>query len=268
MSDNPNQLRSGLVPIPDPTEITTREISRLREEVQRELTSKLTAARELAELAVKSVREVIETRLDGMDKTHVLLQDSLAKAVGNISSEASRLETLFNQKLDGMVIRFDSIQTQFKERDIRTDRDKIAASTAVDAALQAQKEAERAQNEANAAAITKSESAFTKQIDGLKDLIEAVRNVISSDVNNIKSRLDRGEGGANPAMLAEIATLRSRLDQSAGGRSAEVDTRANIGTIAGVIAVIIAGLSVMITLWGHSVQPVPLAYTTPPSAAR
>src|SRR5208283_4531325 len=164
-------------------------------------------------------------------------QDSLAKAVGNISSEASRLETLFNQKLDGMVIRFDSIQTQFKERDIRTDQDKIAASTAVDAALQAQ-------NEANAAAITKSESAFTKQIDGLKDLIEAVRNVISSDVNNIKSRLDRGEGGANPAMLAEIATLRSRLDQSAGGRSAEVDTRANIGTIAGVIAVIIAGLSV------------------------
>src|ERR1700722_15004743 len=93
-----------------------------------------------------------------MDKAATLFNDNLTRVPTDTDKQIQHLKELHDEK-------FESIQTQFKERDVRSDQDKIAATTAVNAALQAQKEAAASQNESNSAAITKSEAATAKQID-------------------------------------------------------------------------------------------------------
>jgi len=182
------------IPIPDPSLITAQEIAKARGELREEYKTAIAVITDKAENALNLTRQVIETRLNAMDTAAQLLSENVNRVPTFLDRESSRLEKLFEEKLTGMQTKFDGIQLQFRERDIRTDQDKIAASTAVNAALQAQKEAAGAQNESNAAAITKSENSFTKEIDGLKSLINTVRDAIQSDVANLTGRLDRGEG--------------------------------------------------------------------------
>jgi hypothetical protein len=196
------------IPVPDPSVITSQEIAKAKAELRDEYNVLMHANETAREL----IRQVLETRLDSMDRASVVLSENVNRVPTLLDRESSRLEKLFEEKLFGMITKFDGIQVQFRERDIRTDQDKIAATTAVNAALQAQKEAAGAQNEANAAAITKSENSFTKEIDGLKSLINTVRDAIQSDVGNLKQRLDRGEGsdsghGAAQASMIAIAAV-------------------------------------------------------------
>jgi hypothetical protein len=213
------------VPIPDPSTITSREIERAKSELRAEFKALLASQTVLESESRRYIKEIIETRLDGMDKAHVLIQDDVKRAVTECATNTMQLSHLFEEKLNGILTRFDGIAVQFRERDIRTDQDKIAASTAVNAALQAQKEAAGAQNESNAAAITKSENSFTKEIDGLKSLINATKDTIQSQISNLTGRLDRGEGG------------------EAGVRQTKQDSRGNMQLAVAVAALVFAIVS-------------------------
>jgi len=154
------------LPIPDPTVLTT-------EQLRRELSG---------------LRELLETRIGGMDKATELLKENVRLVSIDTDKQLSHLKELHDEK-------FESIQTQFKERDVRSDQDKIAATTAVNAALQAQKEAAASQNSSNAAAITKSEGTTAKQIDAILALLASNTKNIDDKISVINGRLDRGEGG-------------------------------------------------------------------------
>ncbi len=184
------------IPIPDPTEITAREIAKVKVELRDDFKSEIEHLRDSLTVARQLNKDVINGRLDAVDRATALLHENTSRFPTILDKELANLNSLFDEKLNGILTRFDGIAVQFRERDIRTDQDKIAASTAVNAALQAQKEAAGAQNESNAAAITKSENSFTKEIDGLKALIATTKDSINSQIQNLTGRMDRGEGGS------------------------------------------------------------------------
>lgn len=155
-------------PVPDPTSLTTQQL--LRE--------------------LSGLREVLEARMNGSDNLIRMLQDHLDKKSDVIRTEVGHLRILHEEK-------FSSIQIQFSERDTRTEQTSKDSKVAVDAALQAAKEAVGEQNKSSALAIAKSEASTTKQIDQIGVLITATSKATDEKINDIKSRLDRGEGSSH-----------------------------------------------------------------------
>ena len=157
----------GSRPVPDPTLLTTQQL--LRE--------------------IFSLKELIFTRIDGMDKGITLLQSQADKvpsiAVVNASVEA--LRQYFEEK-------FHSISIQFTERDTRTESSARDSKVAVDAALQAAKEAVGEQNKSSALSIAKSEAATTKQIDQISLIINATTKGTDDKIDDLKTRLTAMEG--------------------------------------------------------------------------
>jgi len=224
-NNNNNELveRFGRRPIPDPTELTT------------ELT-----LREIANL-----KEVIETRLDGMDKAIALVQVFADKNPDFITDQIEQLHQLHDEKFHSIGIQFSerdlrytkineesekaigaalkaaqrafeeqssainkqilqlqelhdekfrSIGTQFSERDIRTEQTSRDSKVAVDAALQAAKEAVGEQNKSSALAIAKSEASTTKQIDQIGLIINSMAKNFDDKIDDMKTRLTTIEG--------------------------------------------------------------------------
>lgn len=127
-------------------------------------------------IEVDAAQQIIETRLAGMDKANVLLQAFADKTPALIKGEVDQLEMRHNEK-------FSSIQTQFTERDVRTEQTSKDSKVAIDAALQAQKEA-----------AIKSEAAFTKQIDQMVLLISTMGKGLDEKIDDVKTRLQAIEG--------------------------------------------------------------------------
>ena len=151
--------------IPDPSILTTQQL--LRE--------------------ITMLRELIETRLDGMDKAIELLQTSTDRFPTIVNDEIKQLQELHEEK-------FHSIATQFSERDTRGEQTLRDSKVAVDAALQAAKEAVGEQNKSSALAIAKSETATTKQIDQIGLLISTTVLGVNDKIDDIKSRITSVEG--------------------------------------------------------------------------
>lgn len=157
-------------PVPDPTLLTTQQLIRENQ----------------------WLREVIEARLDGMDKAIELLRVSTDKYPADMDSKVEHLESLHDEK-------FRSIESQFRERDVRTEQTSRDAKTAVDAALQAAKEAVGKQNDSFMAATEKSEAATTKQIDQLQRLLDTNQKATDDKITDVKDRITKIEGQASGA---------------------------------------------------------------------
>lgn len=171
MSSKMETMPRGSTPVPDPTVLTTQQLQR-----------EIATSREVVETLVRGIREVFETRLDGMDVAVVLLQQAKDRLPSLIDDAVRQLQEVHEEK-------FSSIKTQFAERDTRTEQTSRDSKVAVDAALQAAKEAVGEQNKSNALAIAKSEATFTKQIDQIGVLISTMQKGIDDKIDDIKSRL-------------------------------------------------------------------------------
>lgn len=169
MSENSD---GGFTPVPDPTLLTTqqliREIDSLRTQFLRN---------------VDTVRDVIQTRLDAMDHAISLLQKQSDRSptTAELAANLNATNALIEEK-------FQSVAIQFKERDTRTEQQARSTETAVNAALQAAKEAVGAQNIANAQSIAKSETSTTKQLDQIVTIIAALGKSIDDKINDLKDR--------------------------------------------------------------------------------
>jgi len=183
----------GAVPVPDPTVLTTaalqREIFSLRELLEGKL--------DALESEQKLVRLIIETRLDGMDKAISLLQDIADRFPSRIDVKIGALKAFHDMRFDAVIQTFsekhESIQTQFRERDVRSEQGNKDSKVAIDAALQAAKELVGKQNESSALAIDKSERATTKQIDQLGELISVTAKASDGKIDDVKERITRIE---------------------------------------------------------------------------
>src|SRR5579859_5246367 len=135
-SERPPVLRGSydLRPVPDPTVLTTQQLQR-----------EIGTSRELVEALASGMQRVFETRLDAMDKAIQLLQAETDRAPARIVQVVDHLRSVHDEK-------FRSIDKQFLERDTRTEQTSRDSKVAVDAALQAAKEAVGEQNKSNALA--------------------------------------------------------------------------------------------------------------------
>lgn len=145
-------------PDPDPTLLTTENLRR----------------------EIANLKELQETRLSASKADTIALHDLLLAKIEVLSSVTAQ--------------QFEGIAIQFAERDKRTEQLSLADKTAIAAALQAQKEAAGAQNESNAASVTKQEAAFTKLLDQNQTLFQTAMSALTTQLNDVKSRLDKGEG--------------------------------------------------------------------------
>ena len=85
-------------------------------------------------LGLKNLRELLETRINAVEEAAHLRYDDLRRVPTETDRQVTNLKEFTNEKLT-------SVQKQFEERDIRGQAAGEATELAVNAALQAQKEA-------------------------------------------------------------------------------------------------------------------------------
>jgi len=206
------------VPVPDPTRLTSQA---LRE-------------------AILALKEIIYTRLEGMDKALELLQDRSDRFPAELETKIALLRDILRERFNGIALQFDGIQLQFKERDTRVEQTARDSKTAVDAALQAAKEAVEKQNAAASQAALKSESAFTKSIDQLAELFRSSAKSLEDKIVIANKVSDDKLAGINDRI--------TRIEAIAlGARTAKGDTNestlmifAVVGSVVGVAGIVVA----------------------------
>ena len=166
-------------PDPDPTTLTTQALYREINQVQSLLNSHM-----------DGLQGTLSARISAID--HDLDRLQLA-----MEQEPEQTGTLINTLRDLHEEKFKSIQVQFVERDTRTEQTSRDSKVAVDAALQAAKEAVGEQNKSSALAIAKSEASTTKQIDQQGLLIASSTQGLDDKIDDIKDRLTRIEGNSS-----------------------------------------------------------------------
>ena len=242
----------GWTPRPDPTLLTTQQL--IREQA---------GLKELVLSIVEGNFKVIDTRLIGMDRALQLLHEQQEGRQQVIDVSIGQLRALHSEKFDSIAMnlderdkrldeRFDGIGTQFQERDKRTEQLSLADKTAIAAALQAQKEAAGATNESNGAALAKMENNFTKLIEQGQTLVQSVSRNLEDKINDLKSRLDRGEGktsvsdpaiaDAVKAMTAALSTLQLAARDTAGQQKGQKDSMGLMLAVAAIGGGVIAAL--------------------------
>jgi hypothetical protein len=147
-----------LVPRPDPTVLTTEQLTR----------------------EIANLKALLETRLDGMDIATDLLSTTVNRVPSDVDKQVGHLKELHDEK-------FASITQLIAQR--FGDNQK-----AVDAAFAAQKEAVAEQNKSIGLANDKSEGAFTKQIDSLGTLLATTNKGLSDKIDEIKQQLSSRSG--------------------------------------------------------------------------
>ena len=168
---NPGTVIAGRLD-PDPTLLTTQQL--LRE--------------------ISNLQSRLEDRIESVEKSIIVSHDDLVRVPTAVDKAIETLRQLTWGRFDTHDVRFDGISTQFKERDIRVEQTAKASKEALDAALQAAKEAVGVQQQSNSLAINKSETATKEQINQLGTLIQQNTKATDEKIADIKDRLTRFEG--------------------------------------------------------------------------
>lgn len=213
---------TDVVPRPDPTTLTTAAVER----------------------ALDGYREVVDIRLAAMDKaTELVARDSARIAAAqetnrellrnDVERQLAALREFILTKIDSAERvgseRFAGISTQFAERDTRLEQTDRERRISLDAALAAAKEAVAEQQKANALAIGKSEDGTKERLDALAQLMTTEVKSLQDKIDDIKGRIDRGEG------------------QSKGAVDTRAESRLNLGQVLLAISVIVGVVALIIT---------------------
>jgi len=204
------------IPVPDPSLLTTEQLRR-----------ELGAMRDILDVKIGAVENATAASFKELDSSLERLHGAIKDWPGMTSEKIGHLRALHEE-------RFNSVQKQFDERDVRAKAAEDAAKVAVNAALQAQKEAAGAQNDSNAAAITKSEAATIKQIDGILALLASNTKAIDDKISVINGRLDRGEASGKQVVRQEDVGLNQSNTRAV--------SQANLIAVVALIATVLVGL--------------------------
>jgi hypothetical protein len=153
----PKQPQST-VPVPDPTLLTTQQLTR-----------EIEGVRDLLQASNRSLRELMESRLASIDK------------------QLELRETFREEKFKG-------IEKQFEERDKRAEQASLSNKQAVDAALDSAREIVTEQNRSSTTATTKSEATTLKQIEQLGIMLQTATKALDDKIGDLKDRMTRIEG--------------------------------------------------------------------------
>jgi hypothetical protein len=142
---------------------------------------------------IEGVVETFRERLAGIDRATEVFNADLKRVPTELDRAMSSSRTLTEEqfkrvetRLDGMAKlkheQFEGIQKQFQERDIRAQHQIESAQKALDAALNAAKEA-----------ASKSEANQVKSIEQLGELVNSVTGALRDQLEELRSRTTRIE---------------------------------------------------------------------------
>jgi len=225
-----NCLRAVTGQMESATEQLDRGLNNLRDV----LSTRIDSILQVSSSEARGLLKIIETRIDAMDKATELLRENISVVPSEMDRQVTHLREFLWARIESTQVardeRFHSIDLQFKERDTRTEQSSRDSKIAVDAALQAAKEAVGEQNKSSALAIAKSETSTTKQIDQLQILIQSNNDGTNDKITDIKARLDRGDG------------------LTRGGAHQRSEKRLDSGLVAAIAGVCVAMLSVAVAI--------------------
>jgi len=217
-------------PVYDPSPQTIEAFQRELDSLHRELELRATVRVQ----GLDSLKEVLETRLDGIDRATELLSATINRTPTEITKEITHLKSILDERLRSVDARFVEADrltvTQFSERDVRTEQASQSSSQALAAALQAAKELVGAQGEASAAAAVKAEVSTAKQIDQLVVIISTLEKSINDRITELKERIDRGEG------------------TTTGARDTRVDNRAGTSLMVAILGTFLVVASIGVSI--------------------
>lgn len=227
-----------VIPNPDPSEMTRSKIDHDIQELEQKLYER-----------IEGLRASMQARLDAIDKASLLFETNLNRIPTQTDRQVGGLQDLIYAKLEALQTllnsnhvltdqKFTGVDRQFDERDVRVGQSAVAATTAVNAALQAAKEAVGEQNKSFTLSITKSETATAKQIDALLVTSQTVAAGLLTTITDVKERLTRIEG-------KETGRVDTRFDSN---RSS--------ATAISVAAIVISGIGALayVSTFLHTVQ--------------
>ena len=163
----------------------------------RELTAEfdvtLTRFRDEVERRDAANRQLVEQRLEDLDKARILAADQI-KAMPALEREhRERLCSDFHHsraaEREYLLAQLEITATRMTERFEAVNEQFSASKTAVDAALTAQKEAVSEQNKANDRAIAKSETATKEQLTSLGQVADASFKAMEDKITDARDRL-------------------------------------------------------------------------------
>jgi hypothetical protein len=176
LMEDPRLARFDVRPDPDPTRLTQMLVNQAVESLKELIFTRLdgmdNATRLLEQAGQRSpsdtdtklhnVQAILEARLEGMDKAIVLLQSNHERIPQHILTEVHHLKEFTNQQFVTMDQRFDGIQTQIHERDDQVKQSANNVKEQITTAMAAQEKLGSEQNKSFTQAAQKSEDAFTK----------------------------------------------------------------------------------------------------------
>lgn len=208
-----------VVPNPDPSVMTTAQLDRTIVGLTENIAARFDA---------------ISVRLDGMDRATAVLHDDMVRVPTILDREIRSAREILEGKIDGATNvtneRFARVDVLFVEGDKRTQQLSTANALALAAALQAAKEAVAEQNRSNTTAIAKSETAVSEQIKQMQVTFETGLRSTNEKIDDIKSRLDKGEGG------------------HAGAFSTRTERRLDSGLVVAVFSALITVIAVVVAI--------------------
>lgn len=175
---------------------------------------------------------ILAQRLDDIDRATEVLNAIVTRVPTDVQKEVAHLRELSYEK-------FNSIEQQFRERDIRSEREARDNKTAVDAAFAAQKEAAAAQNDSNTLAIGKSETATNETINKLAELFKTTTDGLGDKIEGVKERISE--------VSAQLESVRAVAEAA---RNTKTDQRLNVGMVVGILGLVgmFAGVAVAVAV--------------------
>lgn len=221
----------GVVPNPDPSLITAEAIDRRVENAEKVIGARidgmekavnvfqadLTRVPTQLDRAVEGLHDilnarregsiaVLEQRLSGMDRAIELFQKFTDKQPDFVREQVLHLRELHEAG-------FESVKTQFMLLKQATEQLDLANKTAIAAALQAQKESAGETQKSSQAAIAKSENSTAEAIKALTSTFNSSIADVRRQADELKSRLDRGEGRTSVSDPETTVALRLLSDK-------------------------------------------------------
>jgi cation transport regulator ChaB len=205
-------------PVPDPTILTTEQLLRT-----------VGAERDYVDGRIA----VLVERLDAIDRATKLLNETVNRVPTDVQREVSHLRELSDEK-------FVSIQTQFRERDTRQERESRDNKVAVDAAFAAQKEAAGKQEDTFSKGIDKSEAATQETIGKLTELFRTTNQALSDKVDDLKQRLSDVDKALQESINRVAGTANAAVAEKRGATNDRAGLYAGLAALAVIITLGIA----------------------------
>lgn len=215
------EQRPLTTPNPDPTAATTAAL--LRE---------ISGSKELGEILVRFTREVIDERITGARQVLETRLDSMAAALARVPTHSqenvNQLRDIVDEKFKVQDERFNSVQTQFKERDVRTDQKEKDNKVGIDAALAASQKS-----------VDKTEMNFKEQIQATGLRIDTVSKGADEKHSDLKDRVI--------ALEARMAGMAAQRAETALSTTQQTSNMGNVwGIVFGAAGLIFAAISIAV----------------------